>query len=136
MTIFWCVVWAVSEGESVVASDVHSFAVSEGETCSGEAASAWWYSEAGVRCDTISFQPVSEFQFLFADAARWESGAVICIAAAFRSLIACCLHYCILLRGPVGSVRNTCPCLVVTVALVGVFWNAWCGGRWLKCTRV
>ena len=48
--VVWCVcvVRAVSEGESVIASDVHSFAVSEGEARSGEAASAWWHSEAGV----------------------------------------------------------------------------------------
>lgn len=60
MVIASSVSWAVSEGASVAASDVHSSAVSESEARSREAASAWWHSKAGVRCDTISFPLPSE----------------------------------------------------------------------------
>jgi hypothetical protein len=83
------VVWAVSEGASVVASDIHSFAVSESEARSGEAASTWWHSEAGIRCDTISFQQASALDvrcFSFAGSGPWECVGVNLDVAYFRFL--------------------------------------------------
>lgn len=89
----WCVVWAVSEGASVVASDIHSSAVSESEARSREAASARWDSETDVRCDTISFQAPSELDvgcFPFGSAGSWEfvvvvgDGSVFCISCAWN----------------------------------------------------